>query len=161
MRVVRDWFALWNHGQEVTAVGASDSHDVNRFIVGQGRTYIACRDDDPGRIDIKEACRNLRAGRALVSLGLLARLTVDEKFQPGDLATPSGDRLRVTVTVVGPSWTRADRVELFANGVKIEEKRFTDVLGEKPAIEKARIDWSLPRRFPRRRGWSRSPPGRA
>src|SRR5207237_795835 len=43
MRVVRDWFALWNHGQELSAVGASDSHDVSRYIVGQARTYIACR----------------------------------------------------------------------------------------------------------------------
>src|SRR5262249_28674077 len=80
LRVVRDWFALGNHGQEVTAVGASDSHDVSRFIVGQGRTYVACRDDDPGRIDVAEACRSLREGRALVSLGLLARLTVDGRF---------------------------------------------------------------------------------
>ena len=142
MQVVRDWFALWNHGQELTAVGASDSHDVSRYIVGQGRTYIACRDDDPGKIDVAEACRNLKAGRAVVSLGLLALLTVDDKYQPGDLATGLGERLRVAVTVLGPSWTRADRVELFANGVKVREQRIEDTPG---AVEKARLEWTLPK----------------
>jgi hypothetical protein len=142
MRVVRDWFALWNHGLTITAVGASDSHDVSRSIVGQARTYIACRDDDPGRIDLDEACRGLRAGRALVSLGLLARLSVDDRFGPGDLATGLGDRLRVTVAVLGPSWTRADRVELFADGIKIQERRIDPMLG---SVEKARVEWSIPR----------------
>jgi hypothetical protein len=142
MRVVRDWFALWNHGLPIAAVGASDSHDVGRSIVGQGRTYIACRDDEPGRVDVDEACRNLRSGRALVSLGLLARLTVDDRFGPGDLATGPGDRLRVAVAVLGPSWARADRVELFSDGIKVQERRIDHAPG---AVEKARVEWSLPR----------------
>src|SRR5947199_9375196 len=56
----RDWFALLNYGCRVTAVGSSDAHDVSRYIVGQGRTYIACADTDPGHIDISQACRNLK-----------------------------------------------------------------------------------------------------
>jgi hypothetical protein len=142
MRLVHDWFALCNHGQQVTAVGASDSHDVSRYIVGQGRTYIACRDGDPGRIDVAEACRNLRAGRAVVSLGLLALLTIDDRFQPGDLVPQPNGALRVTVKVLGPSWTQADRVELFANGIKVEERRLEP---SSKAGEKARVEWSIPR----------------
>src|SRR5262249_36372763 len=42
MRLYRDWFGLLNRGILLTPVGASDSHDVSRFIVGQGRTYIRC-----------------------------------------------------------------------------------------------------------------------
>jgi hypothetical protein len=124
MRPVRDWMALLNHGERPVAVGSSDSHDVAGHIVGQGRTYIVGRDDDPARIDIDAAVRNLRAGRALVSLGLLARLSVDDRFGPGDLATGVGERLRVRVAVLGPSWTGVDRVELFANGVAIGEATF-------------------------------------
>lgn len=142
MQVVRDWFALWNHGQELTAVGASDSHDVSRYIVGQGRTYIACRDDKPGSIDVAEACRSLRQGRAIVSLGLLALLRVEGKFSAGELATGVGEQVRVEVTVLGPSWVRADRVELYANGVKVHEQRIDD--SGKPG-EKGRITWSVPR----------------
>src|SRR6185436_15775197 len=87
MLVMRDWFALLNHGYRITAVGSSDSHDVSRYIVGQGRTYIACPDAEAGRLDIPLACSNLVAGRALVSMGLLALLTVDERFPVGTLAS--------------------------------------------------------------------------
>lgn len=142
MRPVRDWFAIWNHGQEPTAVGASDSHDVSRSIVGQARTYIACPDGDPGAIDVAEACRGLRQGRAIVSLGLLARLSVDGRFGPGELATGVGEQIRVAVTVLGPSWVRCDRVALYANGVKVREQRVAEVA--RPG-EKARVAWSLPR----------------
>ena len=141
-RAVRDWMGLWNHGQELTAVAGSDSHDVSRFIVGQGRTYVSTGDADPGRINVSDACKSLRAGRALVSLGLLARLTVDDKAGPGDFARVSGESLKVVVTVLGPSWVKAERVELFANGVKVREERIArgDAAGEK-----ARVEWSIPK----------------
>jgi len=142
MRVFQDWFALWNHGHRLTAVGASDSHDVSRYIVGQARTYIACPDQNPGRIDIDQACQSLRLGRAVVSLGLLARIRVADRFSEGDLAGGLGATFRVTVSVVGPSWVRADRVDLFANGVKVRERRIGHEAG---AIEKANLSWELPR----------------
>ena len=141
MQLVRDWMALRNRGERMTAVGASDSHDVARYIVGQGRTYIICRDDDPARLDVNAACRALKAGRALVSLGLLARMSVDDRFGVGDLATKLGEQVRVSVEVHGPSWTTADRVELFANGVKVREAR----IDPSPGALKARVAWTLPR----------------
>jgi hypothetical protein len=36
----RDWFALLNYGYRVTGVGSSDGHDVSRYIVGQGATWL-------------------------------------------------------------------------------------------------------------------------
>jgi hypothetical protein len=138
----RDWFALWNHGTLVTAVASSDSHDVSRSIVGQGRTYVACPDADPGRIDVAAACRSLRAGRALLSLGLLVDLVVDDRFHVGDLATGAGSILRVTVSVQGPSWTQADHVALYANGVIVRE---SPIEPSALAGEKARITWEVPR----------------
>jgi hypothetical protein len=142
MQSFRDWFALLNHGYQVTAVGSSDSHDVSRFIVGQGRTYIACDDRAPGRLDIQEATRQLKAGRASVSMGLLVELKVNDRFEPGDLASAPGNDVEVAVRVLGPSWTQADRVELFANGIKVREQVISS-----PAVggEKARVVWRLPR----------------
>ncbi len=141
MRLVRDWMALRNHGERIAAVGASDSHDVARYIVGQGRTYVALPGDDPGRLDVEASCRSLREGRATVSLGLLARLTVDDRFGAGDLATGLGDRVRVVVEVYGPSWTHADRVELYADGFPIREASVEAT----PDPRKARLTWELPR----------------
>lgn len=143
MQSFRDWFALLNHGYRVTAVGSSDSHDVSRFIVGQGRTYIACDDHDPGHLNVEEACRALKAGRACVSMGLLVRLTVNGRFEPGDLATHLGDDIDVVARVFGPSWVQVDRVDLFANGIKIGESPVQAIEGR--AGEKAVVQWRRPR----------------
>jgi hypothetical protein len=141
MQPVRDWMALRNRGEQTTAVSASDSHDVSRYIVGQARTHIACRDNDPAHLDVGAACRALKAGRALISLGLLARMSVDDRFGVGDLATKLGEQVRVTVDVYGPAWATADRVELFSNGAKVREAR----IEPSPGARKTRVVWTLPR----------------
>src|SRR5207302_2934037 len=42
------------------------------------------------------------------------------RYGPGDLVPSAGD-VKVAVRVLGPSWVTADRVELYANGVKVRE----------------------------------------
>ncbi len=141
MLLFSDWFALLNHGHRITALGSSDSHDVSRFILGQGRTYVRCADTNPAAINVDEACRSLREGRALVSFGLLADLVVNDHFGVGDLALRGQRGVTAAVTVLGPAWTRADRVELFANGVRIAEHKLPPVRG----ATKARVVFKLPR----------------
>lgn len=140
MGVFEGWFALLNAGHKITGVGSSDGHDVSRYIIGQGRTYITCPDNRPDRIDIEQACKNLKAGRALISMGLLTDITVNGRYHVGDLATRLGDQLEVSVVVQGPSWISADKVELFANGHKVREEKI------KPSnsVEKARVIWKIP-----------------
>jgi hypothetical protein len=142
--VFRDWFALLNHGYRITAVGSSDSHDVSRYIVGQGRTYIACPDADPGRLDTAAACSNLIAGRALVSMGLLADITVEDRFGVGDLATRLPKSVRVQVRVLGPSWVSATNVMLFANGVVLREHVINPNSPNGLGV-KAVVNWTIPR----------------
>src|SRR5439155_25833855 len=141
LRLYRDWFALLNRGTFLTPVGASDSHDVSRFIVGQGRTYIRCNDDRPGDIDVPEAVASFLAGRVLVSCGLLAAITVNDKYGPGDLVPAAGE-VKVAVRVLGPGWVTADKVELYANGCKIREVSISD--GKRPGVKWAG-EWTLPR----------------
>lgn len=116
MRLFRNWFALLNSGKNVVAVGASDSHDVNKYIVGQARTYIASSSNQPNKIDVEETCRNLKAGKALVSLGLVAEMWVDDRFFVGDLATGTSKEIKVRIRVLGPQWMAADRLELYSDG---------------------------------------------
>ena len=66
VRSAQSWSAL-------APVGASDSHDVSRYIVGQGRTYVRCNNERPGRIDVDEAVKSFAAGRVLVSLRTAGR----------------------------------------------------------------------------------------
>jgi hypothetical protein len=141
MRPIRDWFGMLNRGAFLTPVGSSDSHDVSRYIVGQGRTYVRCKDDRPGEIDVGEAVRHFVEGRVAVSCGLLAEITVDAKYGPGDLVPVKGD-VEVGVRILGPSWVTADRVELYANGVKVHEATIRD---EGKAGEKWAGKWTLPR----------------
>ncbi|HEY7311632.1 MAG TPA: CehA/McbA family metallohydrolase [Gemmataceae bacterium] len=141
MRPYRDWFGLLNRGVFLTPVGASDSHDVSRFIVGQGRTYIRCRDDRPGDINVSAAAESFAAGRVLVGCGLLADITVNDKYGPGDLVPARGE-IKVAVRVLGPSWAVADKVELYANGNKVREARRPD--GKKAGV-KWKGEWTLPR----------------
>jgi hypothetical protein len=116
MQLFHDWMALLNRGRSVTPVGSSDSHDVGRHFVGQGRTYIRCDDRDPGNIDVDAAVDSFLAGRVLVSYGLLTELTVNDKYGPGELAAVPDDEVRVAVRVLGPHWVEATRVLLFSNG---------------------------------------------
>lgn len=136
----RDWFALLNRGHRIAAVASSDSHDVNRFILGQGRTYVAAKDENPAELDLDEVWRSYHEGRLLVSLGLLTTMKVNSRFGVGDLGTGLGDEVEVEVVVSGPAWVKADHVELFANGVLIREQAIKDT-GR--AGEKARLKWKL------------------
>ncbi len=136
----RDWFALLNRGHRIAAIASSDSHDVNRFILGQGRTYAAAKDSDPAKPDLEEVWRSYEEGRLLVSLGLMAQLKVDDHFSVGDLATGLSGTIKVEATVYGPSWTQADHLALYANGLMIREEKIQD---NHLAGEKARITWQI------------------
>ena len=133
MQLYRDWFGLLNRGLRITPVGSSDSHDVSRYIVGQGRTYVRVDDRDPGNIDTAMAMRAFRGGQVLVSYGLLADLTVKE-----------GESIEAQVRVLGPSWVKADRVELYANGVKVREASVPEAQRGVGGM-KFETTWSLPR----------------
>jgi hypothetical protein len=136
----RDWFALLNRGHRIAAIASSDTHDVNRFILGQGRTYVAAKDAHPAKLDLDEVWRSYQEGRLLVSLGLLAQVKVNGKFGVGDLATGIGESLEVEATVFGPAWTQADRVELYANGILIREQKIEE---DHRAGETARVMWKI------------------
>jgi hypothetical protein len=138
----RDWFALLNRGHRIAAVGSSDTHDVNRFILGQGRTYVAAKDADPARLDLDDVWRSYQEGRLLVSLGLMTTLRVNDRFTVGDLATGLGEQVKVEAVISGPAWVKADRIELFANGLLIREQALKD---DHRAGEKARVTWELPK----------------
>lgn len=147
MKPYRDWFALLNYGRPVAGLGASDTHEVNRFILGQARTYVASRAARPDQIDVDEVCDHLLAGRALASMGLLTEAWV-EGAGAGELARAPGREVRVRVRVQGPRWIDADRLEVFVNG----EKRLSRPLQpRRGAVVKA--DLTLPLRLPGHDAW--------
>jgi len=146
LQLARDWMALLNRGYQVTPVGSSDSHDVARYIVGQGRTYIRCDDSQVAHLDVDAAVANFVQGRVLVSYGLLAELTVCGKYGGGELAALAGDEVEVAVRVLAPHWIEATSVQLYANGQLIREQAITPPPeGQFPAGVKWEHVWKLPR----------------
>lgn len=141
MRLFQDWFGMLNRGHLLTPVGASDSHDVGRYLVGQARTYIRYQDKDPNDIDVDEAIQNFQQGKVRVSFGLLPEMVVDSIYGPGELV-PASDQVVVSVRVLGPSWIKANHISLYANGQKIREADFTE---ENMSGIKWRGTWTLPR----------------
>lgn len=121
LELLHDWMALLNSGHWVAPIGCSDSHDVARHFVGQGRTYIQCDDSQPGQIGVDAAARNLLAGRVNVSYGLLAELTVADRYGPGDLVPVTGESIPIRLRVLGPPWVTAERLTLYSNGEAVRE----------------------------------------
>jgi hypothetical protein len=146
MQMFRDWMTMLNRGMNITPVGCSDSHDVSRHFVGQGRTYIRCDDRDPGNIDVEQAVDSFVQGRVMVSYGLLTNLTVNDRYGSGELARVGGDTVKVNVRVQGPHWTTASRVQLFANGIVIREATMPANDDSAPA---KRLDWKTEWIIPR------------
>jgi hypothetical protein len=145
LQLFHDWMALLNRGHLLTPVGASDSHDVARHFVGQGRTYIRCDDRDPGNIPIAQAVNHFIQGQVMVSYGLAVEMTVETKYHSGELAHLPDDTVHVEARVLGPHWTRADRIELFANGKKIREEKIPEELRDLPVGVKWQGGWVLDR----------------
>ena len=141
MAPYRDWFAMLNWGHNITGVGSSDTHDVSRFILGQARTYVECPDNTPEKVDLAKACESFREMRAYISMGLLVKMKVDDRFRVGDLATGKNGEIKVSVQVLGPSWASADRLNLYANGHLIR----TQAIRPSTAIVKTNCTWGIPR----------------
>ena len=145
LRLFHDWMAVLNRGYQVTPVGSSDSHDVSRYIVGQGRTYIRCDDRDPGDINVEAAVENFLAGKVLVSYGLLTELWVNGEYQSGDLAPRKDDQAEAWIRVKGPAWTSATKVQLYANGELVREEQIPDMRATPyPSGLKWEGVWKLP-----------------
>ena len=129
MRLVHDWFALLRSGHQIAGVGSSDSHTVNFAIAGQARTYVPCADDDPGKLDVAAAVGGFLSRDTHVSFGLLAQLEL------------TGDD-QVTARVLGPSWTRAEKLTLFVDGVAAGEIEISQEDGIRAGL-KVEQSWSL------------------
>jgi hypothetical protein len=139
LALTRDWLGLLNRGLRLTPVGSSDSHDVARYIVGQGRTYVRCDDRRPEALDVARAMEAVAAGQVMVSYGLLTEIEVGGGG-PGELVDP-GAALAVRIRVKGPGWTRARHVALYANGALVREAAI-------PAATKGGVQWAATWRMP-------------
>jgi hypothetical protein len=117
-----------NHGEKITAVGASDSHTVGE-PVGQGRTYLRSSTDAPSEIDVGEACRALVEGRSTISLGLFCDVVVEERWSMGDLVPVTRGEVSLSLRVAAPSWVTPRKARVFVNGAQVAERNVAAAAG--------------------------------
>jgi hypothetical protein len=141
LALFHDWQGCLNRGLRLAPIGASDSHDVARFVVGQGRTYVRCDDGKPGEVDLAAAVAAIRGGRVLVSYGLLIDMKVGSAGA-GDTVPADGWSGAVELTVSGPAWARAGAVVLYANDRKVHEAEIDAARSRRPGV-KWKATWKL------------------
>ncbi len=119
--VCRDWFSLLNHGEEITAVGSSDSHTVGN-IVGQGRTYVRSSTDDPSKIDESEMVNAFLRGDTTISMGIVTDLKVNGSHHMGDRIPAGAHPVELNLRVASPHWVNPREAHVFVNGVEVARK---------------------------------------
>lgn len=139
MLLINDWFQLLKEGRNLTPVGASDSHDVGRYIVGQARTYVKAGKHSPATPDVPHLLQQIKTGNVSVSFGLMAEVELKNEVDSGSSAQV-GKTITISAVVKGPSWTKAGKVALYANGNKIREEII--MAGNKPGI-KWKGEWKI------------------
>jgi hypothetical protein len=137
--VREDWYHLLNRGSTVTAVGNSDSHNVDEYIGGYPRNYLRSAVDDPALASEKDLVAAVKAGRLTVSSGIFVEAWIGESL-PGSLVlrkppegaaakgvepparsshVPTPEEVALSFRVQAPPWVRADRIIVVSNGEEV------------------------------------------
>jgi hypothetical protein len=108
-----DWQAFLNLGYRKTAVGVTDEHGFDD--IGSPRTYFASSTDEPRKLSEAEMVESLRAGRAVVSAGAFARVTVNGRATLGDLITDTSGGVDLFVHIEAIPEIDVTHFKVFAN----------------------------------------------
>jgi len=84
MLTFRDWFALLNYGYRVNGGRFQPiCHDVSRYIVGQGRSYVRCDDANPGKLNVEQACKASYKAGYWLAWACSQQMTVENSLELG------------------------------------------------------------------------------
>ena len=108
-----DWQSMLNAGHPLIAVGCSDDHGGTK--VGFPRTYVPATTDVPRDVSTDEVVAGFLEGRAVVSAGAFARVTVDGRAGIGDLWTPEGDTIELSLHIEAPPHIDVTHAVVFLN----------------------------------------------
>ena len=120
---LKDWFGLLNRGWDIKAIGSSDSHTVGD-PVGQGRTWIRSKSDDPANLDVSALCQALKAGQAVAGVGIFTDFEVDGKGV-GSLVRPRGNQITAKVRVACAAWGKPNLIQIFQDGNEVASQKIT------------------------------------
>lgn len=124
-RNLADYFALLDQGHRFVATGSSDSHRILYQWAGYPRTYARVPPGQDGSAaraaDSTAVVSALRAGRALVTSGPIAELSIDGA-QPGDSHPRGTGSLVAHVRVRAAPWIDVTSLAIVAGSQVVAER---------------------------------------
>jgi hypothetical protein len=116
-RAVQDFYTLWQHGVQVTALGNSDTHHLNLILAGFPRSYVRVPDDRTEPFDEVGFVQALRGRHTVATTGPFLDVRVEGTAGPGDLATATGGSVVLEAHLRQPTYVRATRLRVWVGGV--------------------------------------------
>jgi hypothetical protein len=107
---VRDFYTLIDHGQLVTPVGNSDTHDLNWVLDGTARTYVFVDDPRVAPFDEPAFIAALRRRRTVATTGPWLDVEI-AGVGPGGLARARGTAV-VDVTLYQARFVRCEQIRI-------------------------------------------------
>ncbi|MCB9521706.1 MAG: CehA/McbA family metallohydrolase [Myxococcales bacterium] len=121
-----DWMSYLNLGHAITATGVTDTHDVP--TESTPATYFASPTDDPGQFEDAMLVDSMLSGRALVSTGAFARVSIGSGTL-GDTVVADGGRALLRIHVEALPEVDVAAVQVFANCDEVAWIEATDPNG--------------------------------
>ncbi len=129
-RILR-WMQLLNLGHRIPAVVNTDAHYA---VHGSGwlRNWFYSSTDDPAKVDVNEMIHSAEHGNIICSTGPFLEVKAssehegqNEEALPGDDLIADRGEVTLQVKIQCPNWFDVDRVQVFVNGVPVDELNFT------------------------------------
>ncbi len=114
-RVIKDWFALLDHGHLVTGTGNSDTHHLSYNLGGYPRNYVRVAEDAPDKLTPRAVAAAVKAHRLLFTTGPFVGFHIGAA-DIGDLVAAPAGLVTVTIEVDAPAWMKLSRATLLVNG---------------------------------------------
>jgi len=108
-----DWLGWHNLGHRITAVGVTDTH--GHSPPGSPRTYLALPTDEPSEVTDDQLTNAYLEGRAFISTGAFARVTINETAGLGDTITDTDGTVALKVQVQALEAIDVQWISVFAN----------------------------------------------
>ncbi|MCC6998351.1 MAG: CehA/McbA family metallohydrolase [Deltaproteobacteria bacterium] len=107
-----DWLSFFNHGHRVTGLGVTDTHNDD---IGSPLTYFPAGTDKPADLDERVLVAAMKEGRAVVSAGAFARVTVNGTGQIGDTIRDSDGMIDLAVHIEAMPLIDVTHFKVFVN----------------------------------------------
>ena len=118
--VLQDWFNLLDRGEEITAVGNSDSHSVRANIAGVPRNFVTVDTDSPEELEPRSLMNGLRRRKVFTTTGPFLTYTING-LPGGSKVVAKDGQVELKLRLQAASWIDVDRVLVIVNGDRVLE----------------------------------------